>query len=129
MDGDPRKAAHEDLVEPVVVEDGVDREDHHVLNGGHDVCSARLVETENAVENEDLVVSKRLLAGLVELEEGPELGLLVRRVFVLDDPRRKGVKTGQEQRRTKAVRTAPRTESSSFAMGQAMGAKRYLRRE
>lgn len=65
------------MVDSLVVEDLVRREDKTVLERGHDLLDMAVVERQDTVQNGDLIVAERLLALAVELEEALELGLLV----------------------------------------------------
>ena len=77
MDRDTREARDEDVVDSLVVENLVRRKDETVANRGHNLLDMTLVERQHTVENGDLVITERLLALTVELEEALELGLLV----------------------------------------------------
>lgn len=65
------------MVNQLVVKDPVRGEDKTVTNRSHNLLDTTLIERENTVENGDLVITERLLALTVELEEALELGLLV----------------------------------------------------
>jgi len=77
VDRDTREARDEDVVDSLVVENLVRRKDETVANRGHNLLDMTLVERQHTVENGDLVITERLLALTVELEEALELGLLV----------------------------------------------------
>lgn len=77
MDGNTGEAGDQDVVDSLVVEDLVRREDKAVLERGHDLLDMAVVERQDTVQNGDLIIAERLLALAVELEEALELGLLV----------------------------------------------------